>query len=211
VIRSLPDPAATNGSAKISYHELARTSGLGTGFATAGALTCGWVALSLGRSAVLLAWLYVAVVGVLLAWIDWRTRLLPTRIIAPSYAVVAMLLLLASAVDQDWTAMLRAALGWALGGGTFLVMWFIYPKGLGYGDVRLAGLLAMALAWVGWPEFAVGMYAGFLLGGLVGGALVLARVVDRRRYPFGPFMVLGALVGLAFGQAIADWYANLGG
>jgi leader peptidase (prepilin peptidase)/N-methyltransferase len=55
------------------------------------------------------------------------------------------------------------------------------------------------------------MYAGFLLGGLVGGALVLARVVDRRRYPFGPFMVLGALVGLAFGQAIADWYANLGG
>jgi leader peptidase (prepilin peptidase) / N-methyltransferase len=211
VIRSLPDPAATNGSAKISYHELTRTSGLGTGFATAGALTCGWVALSLGRSAVLLAWLYVAVVGVLLAWIDWRTRLLPTRIIAPSYAVVAMLLLLASAVDQDWTAMLRAALGWALGGGTFLVMWFIYPKGLGYGDVRLAGLLAMALAWVGWPEFAVGMYAGFLLGGLVGGALVLARVVDRRRYPFGPFMVLGALVGLAFGQAIADWYANLGG
>jgi leader peptidase (prepilin peptidase) / N-methyltransferase len=211
VIRSLPDPAAANGSAKISYRELARTPGLGTGLATAGALTCGWVALSLGRSAVLLAWLYVAVVGVLLAWIDWRTRLLPTRIIAPSYAVVAMLLLLASAVDQDWTAMLRAALGWALGGGTFLVMWVIYPKGLGYGDVRLAGLLAMALAWVGWPEFAVGMYAGFLLGGLVGGALVLARVVDRRRYPFGPFMVLGALVGLAFGQAIADWYANLGG
>ena len=211
VIRSLPDPAPANGSAQVSYQKLSRRPGLGWGFATAGALTCGWVALSLGRSAVLLAWLYVAVVGVLLAWIDWRTRLLPTRIIAPSYAAVAMLLVLASAIDQDWTAMLHAALGWALGGGTFLVMWFTYPKGLGYGDVRLAGLLAMALAWVGWPEFAVGMYAGFLLGGLVGGALVLARVVDRRRYPFGPFMVLGALVGLAFGQAIADWYADLGG
>lgn len=215
VIRGLPEPDPTPapkpGRAKISYQELAQTPGLRWGFAIAGALTCGWVAVSLGPSAVLPAWLYVALVGVLLAWIDWRTRLLPTRIIAPSYAVLVTLLVLASAVDQDWTALLRAAVGWALGGGTFLVMWWIYPKGLGYGDVRLAGLLAMALAWVGWPEFAVGMYAGFLLGGLVGGALVLARVVDRRRYPFGPFMVLGALVGLAFGPAMADWYANLGG
>jgi leader peptidase (prepilin peptidase)/N-methyltransferase len=120
-------------------------------------------------------------------------------------------LVLASAVDDDWAALGRAGLGWALGGGTFFLMWFIYPKGLGYGDVRLAGLLSMALAWVGWAEFAVGMYAGFLLGGVVGGVLTLARVMDRRRYPFGPFMVLGALLGLAFGQALADWYVNLGG
>ena len=116
----------------------------------------------------------------------------------------------ASAVDDDWAALGRAGLGWALGGGTFFLMWFIYPKGLGYGDVRLAGLLAMALAWVGWAEFAVGIYAGFLLGGVVGGALVLARVVDRRRFPFGPFMVLGALVGLTFGHALVEWYSHLG-
>jgi leader peptidase (prepilin peptidase)/N-methyltransferase len=215
VIRSLPEPGTPPSGqlqgAKVSYQELARTPGLRWGFATAGALTCGWVAVSLGMSAVLPAWLYVALVGVLLAWIDSRTRLLPTRIIAPSYAIVASLLVLASAIDQDWAALVRAALGWVLGGGIFFVMWLIYPKGLGYGDVRLAGLLAMALAWVGWPELAVGMYAGFLFGGLVGGALVLARVVDRRRYPFGPFMVLGALVGLAFGQPLVDWYSNLGG
>ena len=215
VIRSLPEPGTPPSGqlqgAKVSYQELARTPGLRWGFATAGALTGGWVAVSLGMSAVLPAWLYLALVGVLLAWIDSRTRLLPTRIIAPSYAIVASLLVLASAIDQDWAALVRAALGWVLGGGIFFVMWFICPKGLGYGDVRLAGLLAMALAWVGWPELAVGMYAGFLFGGLVGGALVLARVVDRRRYPFGPFMVLGALVGLAFGQPLVDWYSNLGG
>jgi leader peptidase (prepilin peptidase) / N-methyltransferase len=214
VIRSLPEPGTPPSGqlqgAKVSYQELARTPGLRWEFATTGALTGGWVAVSLGMSAVLPAWLYLALVGVLLAWIDSRTRLLPTRIIAPSYAIVASLLVLASAIDQDWAALVRAALGWVVGGGIFFVMWFIYPKGLGYGDVRLAGLLAMALAWVGWPELAVGMYAGFLFGGLVGGALVLARVVDRRRYPFGPFMVLGALVGLAFGQPLVDWYSNLG-
>jgi leader peptidase (prepilin peptidase)/N-methyltransferase len=218
VIRGLPEPgpadaapAVTESSAKVSYEELARTPGLRWRFAAAGALTCGWVAGWLGVSAVLPAWLYLALVGLLLAWIDSRTCLLPTRIIAPSYAVVATLLALASSIDEDWAALVRAAFGWAVGGGTFLVMWFIYPRGLGYGDVRLAGLLAMALAWVGWSEFVVGMYTGFLLGGLVGSALVLARVVDRRRYPFGPFMVLGALLGLAFGQTLAYWYANLGG
>jgi leader peptidase (prepilin peptidase)/N-methyltransferase len=217
VIRGLPEPGPARertsvvspGRAKVSYEALARTPGLGWGFAIAGAVTCGWVAMSLGWSAALPAWLYLALVGLLLSWIDSRTCLLPTRIIAPSYAVVAALLIVASVVDEDWAALVRAALGWAIGGGTFFVMWLIYPKGLGYGDVRLAGLLAMALAWVGWPEFTVGMYAGFLLGGLVGGGLVLAQVVDRRRYPFGPFMVLGALVGLAFGQAMAAWYANL--
>jgi leader peptidase (prepilin peptidase) / N-methyltransferase len=218
VIRGLPEPGPASDAApvvapadtKVSYDELARTPGLRWGFATAGAFACGWVALWLGVSAALPAWLFLALVGLLLAWIDARTCLLPTRIIALSYAVVAALLVVASAVDQDWAALVRTALGWALGGGTFFVMWFIYPRGLGYGDVRLAGLLAMALAWVGWPEFAVGMYAGFLLGGLVGGVLVLTRVVDRRRYPFGPFMVLGAMIGLAFGQPMADWYANLG-
>jgi leader peptidase (prepilin peptidase)/N-methyltransferase len=219
VVRSLPEPSpATDGvvaaartGAPVSYQELGGTPGLRWGFAAAGALTCACVAFRLGPSAVLPAWLYVALVGLLLAWVDSRTCLLPTRIIAPSYVVVTLLLVLASAVDDDWAALGRAGLGWALGGGTFFLMWFIYPKGLGYGDVRLAGLLSMALAWVGWAEFAVGMYAGFLLGGVVGGVLALARVGDRRRYPFGPFMVLGALLGLAFGQALADWYANLGG
>lgn len=218
VIRSIPQPgpgrdgaaAAARTGANVSYEELARTPGLRWGFAAAGALTCAWVALRLDTSAVLPAWLYVALVGLLLAWIDSRTCLLPTRIIAPSYVAVVALLVLASAIDGDWAALVRAGLGWALGGGTFFVMWFVYPKGLGYGDVRLAGLLAMALAWVGWAEFAVGMYAGFLLGGVVGGVLVLARLVDRRRFPFGPFMVLGALVGLGFGHALVEWYSHLG-
>jgi leader peptidase (prepilin peptidase)/N-methyltransferase len=50
------------------------------------------------------------------------------------------------------------------------------------------------------------MYAGFLLGAIGGGVLAVAGLVDRKRYPFGPFMLLGALVGLLWGSALGDWY-----
>ncbi len=50
------------------------------------------------------------------------------------------------------------------------------------------------------------MYAGFLLGGIIGGVLALAKVVDRKRYPFGPFMLVGAVVGVLAGGPFADWY-----
>ena len=78
---------------------------------------------------------------------------------------------------------------------------------MGYGDVRLAGLLGIALGWLGWSELLTGVYAGFLLGGVGGLALSLLRLVDRRAYPFGPFMLLGALVGVLAGPAVAGWYS----
>ncbi len=202
------DPAGAAAPAKVPYATLARTPGLGVGGAAAAAVACAVVAWRLGWSAPLPAWLYLAVVGVLLAWIDARTRLLPTRIVGPSYLVVGTLLLGASAVEGDWHALARAGLGWAIAGGSFLLLWVVHPRGMGYGDVRLAGLLGMALGWLGWPEFGVGMYAGFLLGGVIGAVLALLHLVDRKRYPFGPFMLAGALVGLVWGPAIVDWYAG---
>ena len=201
-------PAGATATVKVPYVTLARTPGLAVGSAAAAATACALVAWRLGWSAPLPAWLYLAVVGVLLAWIDARTRLLPTRIVGPSYLIVAALLLAASAVEGDWHALARAGLGWAIAGGSFLLLWVIHPRGMGYGDVRLAGILGMALGWLGWAEFGIGMYAGFLLGGVVGAVLVLLHLVDRKRYPFGPFMLAGALVGLVWGPAIVDWYVG---
>ena len=209
VIAALPEPADPDDAKdKISYRRLAEVGSLPGALAVAGAVVCASLAWRLGWSAALPLWLYVGVVGVMLAYIDWRTRLLPTRIIAPSYAIVTALALLASALSGDWASLLRAGAGWLLAGGLFFVLWFVYPKGMGYGDVRLSGVLGIALGWLGWGELIAGVYAGFLLGAFGGGLLALLRVVDRRRYPFGPFMLAGALVGVLTGPALTAWYVG---
>jgi leader peptidase (prepilin peptidase) / N-methyltransferase len=141
--------------------------------------------------------------GVVLAVVDWRTRLLPTYLIAPSYGLLVLLTLVAALVDDDGHALVRAVFGWLVVGGFYLLMWLVYPKGIGYGDVRLSGLLGIALGYLGWAEALVGGYAGLLVGSLGGVVLVRARLVDRRHVPFGPFMVLGAVLGVALGPAIA--------
>ena len=82
-------------------------------------------------------------------------------------------------------------------GCSFFVLWSIYPRGLGYGDVRLSGVLGIALGYVGSGELVVGVYAGFLLGGVGRRSALVLRIVDRKGYPFGPFMLVGALVGTA--------------
>lgn len=193
---------------RAAFVQLADTTGLGTGCALAAAAGSVVAAWHLGSAAVLAAWVYLSVVGVLLGLVDWRTRLLPTAVIAPSYAVVAAILAIASGVDGSWDNAVRAALGWLAAGGFFFALWLVHPRGLGYGDVRLSGLLGMALAWLGWAELVVGIYAAFCLGAVGGALLALLRLVDRRRYPFGPFMLLGALVGLLWGPALGRWYTG---
>ena len=77
---------------------------------------------------------------------------------------------------------------------------------MGYGDVRLSGVLGIALGYLGWGELLVGLYAGFLLGG---GRLVplrLLRIAKDRHFPFGPFMLLGALVGVVLGPRTCSAY-----
>ena len=188
------------------YVSIAATRGLGWRTAAAAAVAGAVVGGRVGWSWELLFLMYLVPIGVALAVVDWRTRLLPTKVVAPSYAVVVALALLAAFLEGDPTDLVRAGWGWAVAGGTFLLLWLVYPRGMGYGDVRLSGVLGLALGYLGWGELLVGVYAGFLLGGIGGTLLTLLRIVDRRAYPFGPFMLVGALVGVVWGASIADFY-----
>jgi leader peptidase (prepilin peptidase)/N-methyltransferase len=190
------------------YVSIAAIRGLSWKAAVASGVAGAIVGASIGWSWELLFLMYLVPVGVALAVVDWRTRLLPTWVIAPSYAVVTALAVLAAVLGDDWPDLIRAGWGWAVAGGTFLLLWLIYPRGMGYGDVRLSGVLGIALGFLGWGELLVGVYAGFLLGGVGGTLLTLLRIVDRKAYPFGPFMLLGALVGVVWGASIADFYAT---
>ena len=154
----------------------------------------------------LVMWAPLVPVGVALAVVDWRTRLLPTYVIRPTAAALVLLSLVGWAVTRDTAALERALIGGLVALVFFFVCFFIYPRGLGFGDVRLAGALGVALGWLGWGQWVVGLYSGFLLGGLIGGLLAVLKVVDRKGFPFGPFMLLGAVVGVLWG---ADVWSSL--
>lgn len=159
------------------------------------------------------ALLYLAAVSVALALIDLDVHRLPDAIVLPSYPVALLLLGLASwnpTGAADWAALLRAAIGAVALLAVYLALVLAYPRGMGLGDVKLAGLLGLYLAWFGWSELVVGWFAAFLLGGVL--SLVLLATGRAKRgsgIPFGPWMLLGAAVGLVAGGPLADWYLGL--
>ncbi len=176
--------------------------------AAVGAVLGAVVGWGVGWTPMLAAWAYLTALCVVLGYVDARTRLLPTQLIAPSYAVIGVLVGAAGLADGSLGLPERALLGWLVMGGFYFLMWQLAPGSLGYGDVRLSGLLALCLGPLGWSQLVTGLYAGFLLGGITSGALVLARRASRKTHiPFGPFMMLGAVVGVVLGSSLGRWYA----
>jgi leader peptidase (prepilin peptidase)/N-methyltransferase len=183
------------------YADIAARPGLAWKSAIAGALLGALIGAGTGWEWAWLLWLPFVPVYLALTLIDWRTRLLPTYLIMPTLLTLGALVLLGWAVTGDGHAVLRSALGSATWGGFYFLLWLVYPRGLGFGDVRLSVPLGLALGWIGWGPVVVGVYAGFLLGGVLGGLLALVRIVERKGFPFGPFMLIGAVVGVLWGDA----------
>ncbi|MBC6445674.1 prepilin peptidase [Actinokineospora xionganensis] len=161
----------------------------------------------LGLVSALPAYLYFAAAGIALALIDLDVRRLPSAIILPSYPVLAALLAVSSAVRDDWWSLGRAGIGAAALFAFYFLLALVYPAGMGFGDVRLSGLLGGVLAYLSWSTLVVGAFGGFVLGALVGAVVLAAGRGDRKTaLPFGPFMILGALLALFVAEPIADWY-----
>jgi leader peptidase (prepilin peptidase)/N-methyltransferase len=161
---------------------------------------------------VLVAFLYLAAVSIALALIDLDTHSLPNRIVYPALIVSGVLLGAASLVSGDYLAAARAAIAGVALFAAYLALALAYPGGMGYGDVKLAAVLGVYLGFLGWPEFAVGAFAPFLVGGIFSIGLVLAKRAGRKsRIPFGPWMLVGAWVGIFLGAPIASWYLGFVG
>jgi leader peptidase (prepilin peptidase)/N-methyltransferase len=161
-----------------------------------------------GLAAELPAYLYLAAVSLALALIDLDVRRLPNAIVLPSYAIGAALLLAAALTGGNWDAAARGLLAMALLFALYFAIAFAFRGGMGFGDVKLAGVLGLYLGWLGWSSVLVGAFAGFLLGGLVGVVLLATRRAGRRSaLPYGPFMLTGALVAVFLADPIASWYA----
>jgi leader peptidase (prepilin peptidase)/N-methyltransferase len=158
----------------------------------------------------LVAFLYLAAISVVLAVIDLDLWRLPDRIVLPAYGVGAALLGGAALLRQDPAALGLAAAGAGIAFSFFGLLHLV--GGMGLGDVKLAGVLGLFLGYLGVAQLTIGIAAGFLLGAVVGIALVAGHRSNRKsRIPFGPFMLAGAWVGVLAGQPLATAYLRLTG
>jgi leader peptidase (prepilin peptidase)/N-methyltransferase len=170
------------------------------------------MALRFGCDWVLPAYLYLAAVGLALALIDLDCKRLPDALTLPSYPVATVLLAAAALAGSESGSFVNALLGGAAMFAVYFALCFAYPAGMGFGDVKLAGVLGMYTAWLGWGAWAVALFLGVFLGGLFGVALIAVKKGGRKTaVPFGPFMLLGALIATLVGPELAQGYARLTG
>ena len=130
---------------------------------------------------------------------DLERRVIPNAILAAG-AVAA----LAIAAVSDPGSLGTRAIAAVAAGGFLLLVALAYPRGMGMGDVKLAAVMGLYLG----RSVAPALVIAFAAGAFVGLALMVRRGASARKQavPFGPFMALGGLVALWYGDAIVDWY-----
>jgi leader peptidase (prepilin peptidase)/N-methyltransferase len=179
-----------------------------------------WVELATGITFALLAWHYglgptlgimvfYACLFIVISVIDLEHSLILNKVVYPSM-VVALLLAL---VPQPWltrwiiAGIANAAIGGAIGFGIFFLIAIISRGGMGWGDVKLAGLIGLA---TGFPLVFLSIIMAAILGGIVAIGMVIAKKKGRRQtIPFGPFLAVAAMITLLWGSNIMGWYLGL--
>ncbi|MFF7383639.1 prepilin peptidase [Streptomyces griseoluteus] len=158
------------------------------------------LALATGPRPELAAWLILTPVATLLTTVDLRVHRLPDPLTLPLTPAVLTLLALATRLP-DHTGTYRTALYGALTlAAAYLALHLLNPSGMGFGDVKLAPALGAALGWYGWPTLLLGTFATFASGAIYGLILVVSGRANRKSaIPFGPFLLLGTLLGVLAG------------
>ncbi len=143
------------------------------------------------------AYAYLGVVGVTLAVIDIRVHRLPDALTLPSYPILAVLFGIAALTDGDPGRWLRGVLATAVVSAVSAALWALPGAGLGFGDVKLAGLLGGALGWLGAPVVLTGFMVGMTLAGMWALLLLVTRRASLRAHiAYGPFLLAGAFVAV---------------
>ncbi len=159
------------------------------------AILLGALASMLHPGLVLGAACWLAICAVPLAFIDAAVHRLPDALTGAAYAGTAAFLLLAAATSGQWNNLIRAGLGGIALTAFYLVLFFVYPSGMGLGDSKMSASMGSLLAWSGWSTLLAGAFAGFLLAAVYGIALLmLGRATRKQLIAFGPFMIAGAFL-----------------
>jgi leader peptidase (prepilin peptidase)/N-methyltransferase len=144
----------------------------------------------------------LAVASALLIVIDLSEWRLPDVIVLPLYAVLGLGLTIAAWIDQSWPALLRAGIGAVVMFVLFFVM-AAFARDLGFGDVKLAGVVGGFLGWFGLAESVAGFFFAWALMALVSVVLlILRRINTKASLPFGPYLIVGAVIGVLVGPTM---------
>ena len=141
--------------------------------------------------------------------IDLEHFIVPDRITAPLTVSALALLGLAAAADGNGWRFGRSLLGGLAFFAFLLLLNIVNPRGMGMGDVKLSFSLGLFLGWLGWGQVFLGGFLSFLLGAVVGVALIATKVKGRKDHvPFGPFLAVGTLITILWGASILRWYTG---
>jgi leader peptidase (prepilin peptidase) / N-methyltransferase len=167
------------------------------------------VAARFGSAWELPAYLVLAAALLAISIIDLEHFIVPDRITAPLTVSALALLGLAAAAEGTGWRYGRTVLGGVAFFAFLLLLNILYPKGMGMGDVKLAFSLGLYLGWLGWGQVFLGGFLAFLLGALIGVGLIAAGIKGRKDFvPFGPFLALGTLLTILWGDPILRWYTG---
>jgi len=132
---------------------------------------------------------------------DLEHRVIPNKVL-----IVAALVAVGLLVAGDRDALAEHAIAAAIAFAVMFLIAIVYPRGMGMGDVKLAGVMGLYLG----KAVAPALLIGFAAGALFGLALIASRGAEARKQavPFGPFLALGGLIAIFVGPDIVDWYTD---
>jgi len=141
--------------------------------------------------------------------IDLKQMVIPDTAVALLFVVVILYRIWLVSFHIMKPEDLLLSLSSMAGAGLLFLALFLITRGrgIGFGDVKLALPLGLLL---GWPQVLVWIFSSFCIGGVVGIVLLsLKKVKLKTAVPFGPFLVVGTLIALIWGDQLFGWYVTL--
>lgn len=156
-------------------------------------------------------WVFLAM-AVTVSVTDLTHRLVPRQLLYGALVLIAPLLVAVSVHLHQWRPLVDAAAAGLVAFGVFFVIWFFVPRGMGFGDVRLAGVIGVTVGYLGLLQTYLAFLIGFVLGLLFGLVLMaVARSGRKTRIPFAPALCIGAAVAIGWGTPLARHIFHVSG
>jgi leader peptidase (prepilin peptidase)/N-methyltransferase len=175
--------------------------------AAAAALTAalfGGAAAHFGARVILAPYCVFFAMLVAVSLTDLSHRLVPRRLIYGGLALIVPLLVVTAAADDAFGALTGAVVAGAVAFAAFFALWWFIPRGMGFGDVRLAGAIGLTVGYLSLIHAYVAFLAGFVIGMVFGlGLMVVSSTGRKTRIPFAPSLAAGAVVAVFWGGQLA--------
>ena len=170
-------------------------------------VTFGVVGAKFGADWALPAFLLFAASLIALSAIDLEHFRLPNKILLVTVYAGVPLLALSAIADDRWHEFGQGVLGGVSALAFLLAVHLVSPRGMGMGDVKLAGVLGLFLGFLSIGRVFLGLFLGFVLGSVIGVLLIATGLRTRKDHiPFGPFLAGGAMLCVFVGGPILEWY-----